>query len=113
MSWDELPATITTYLTAHEARDVATAITAFTADAVVTDEGHTYRGRDNIGDWLRNAASGFTFTTEFVGATRESAAHRRRATPGRGLPGWDRRLALPFHHGWCIDQPTGDRALSR
>ena len=71
MSWDELPATITTYLTAHEARDVATAITAFTADAVVTDEGHTYRGRDNIGDWLRNAASGFTFTTEFVGATRE------------------------------------------
>ena len=46
MSWDELPATITTYLTAHRARDVATAITAFTADAVVTDEGHTYRGRD-------------------------------------------------------------------
>jgi ketosteroid isomerase-like protein len=72
MSWDELPATITTYLTAHEARDVATAITAFTADAVVTDEGHTCRGRDNIGDWLRNAASGFTFTTEFVGATGNS-----------------------------------------
>ena len=72
MSWDELPATITTYLTAHKARDVATAITAFTADAVVTDEGHTYRGRDNIGNWLRNAASGFTFTTEFVGATGNS-----------------------------------------
>ncbi len=71
MSWDELPATITTYLTAHEARDVATAITAFTADAVVTDEGHTYRGRDDIGDWLRNAASGFTFTTEFVGGHAE------------------------------------------
>jgi hypothetical protein len=39
VTWDELPATITTYLTAHEARDAATAITAFTADAVVTDEG--------------------------------------------------------------------------
>ena len=73
MSWDELPATITTYLTAHQARDAATAITAFTAHAVVTDEGHTYRGRDSISDWLLNAASGFTFTTEFVGATRESA----------------------------------------
>jgi ketosteroid isomerase-like protein len=63
-SWDELPATITTYLTAHRERDVATAVTAFTADAVVTDEGHTYRGRDDIREWLLNAASGFTFTTE-------------------------------------------------
>lgn len=72
ITWDELPATITTYLTAHQARDVATAITAFTADAAVTDEGHTYRGRDNIGAWIRDAASGFTFTTDFVGATRNS-----------------------------------------
>jgi len=71
-SWDELPPTITTYLTAHEARDAATAITAFTDDAVVTDEGHTYRGRDDINDWLLHAASGFTFTTEFVGATRDA-----------------------------------------
>lgn len=31
-AWYELPPTITTYLTAHEAKD---AITAFTADAVV------------------------------------------------------------------------------
>jgi ketosteroid isomerase-like protein len=69
MSWDELPATITTYLTAHEARDVARAITAFTADAVVTDEGQDFRGRDVIGDWLADAGSGYTFTTEFVGAT--------------------------------------------
>jgi ketosteroid isomerase-like protein len=71
-SWDELPATITNYLTAHESKDADTAILAFTADAVVTDEGHTYRGRDNISDWLVSAASGFTFTTEFVGATRDS-----------------------------------------
>lgn len=74
-SWDELPATITTYLTAHEAKDAATAITAFTDDAVVTDEGHTYRGRDDIREWLQNAASGFTFTTEFVGATTRDPAH--------------------------------------
>jgi ketosteroid isomerase-like protein len=74
-SWDELPATITTYLTAHQERDVATAVAAFADDAVVTDEGNTYRGRDGIRDWLKNAASGFTFTTEFVGATRLDAAH--------------------------------------
>ncbi|WP_099037265.1 nuclear transport factor 2 family protein [Mycobacterium neglectum] len=74
-SWDELPATITTYLTAHQERDVATAVAAFADDAVVTDEGNTYRGRDGIRDWLQNAASGFTFTTEFVGATRLDAVH--------------------------------------
>jgi hypothetical protein len=74
-SWDDLPATITTYLTAHEEKDAVTAITAFTADAVVTDEGRTYRGRDSISDWLLNAASGFTFTTEFVGATMLDPAH--------------------------------------
>lgn len=34
-AWDELTPTITTYLKAHEAKDAATAITAFTADAVV------------------------------------------------------------------------------
>ena len=47
-SWDELPATITTYLTAHQERDVATAVAAFADDAVVTDEGNTYRGRDDV-----------------------------------------------------------------
>ncbi|MFI5509196.1 nuclear transport factor 2 family protein [Mycobacterium sp. NPDC051804] len=74
-AWDELPPTITTYLAAHEAKNATTAITSFTADAVVTDEGNTYRGRDEIGDWLRNAASEFTFTTEFVSATTSEAGH--------------------------------------
>ncbi|AEV71391.1 hypothetical protein MycrhN_0757 [Mycolicibacterium rhodesiae NBB3] len=72
-TWDELPPTITTYLTAHEAKDAATAITVFAPDAVVTDEGHTYRGHDSISDWLCNAASEFSFTTEFVGATTPEA----------------------------------------
>lgn len=68
-SWDELPATIATYLTAHEARDVASASEAFADDAVVTDEGNTYRGLEEIRDWLASAGAEFTFTTEFVGAT--------------------------------------------
>lgn len=66
----QLPATITTYLTAHQHRDAATALMTFTTGAVVTDEGRTYRGHDEIADWLRNAASGYTYTMEFVGATR-------------------------------------------
>jgi len=69
MTRDELPPTITTYLTAHEGRDAATAIKSFAKDAVVTDEGNTYRGLEEISDWLANAGTEFTFTTEFVGAT--------------------------------------------
>ena len=66
--WTSLPAAVRTYLTAHEARDTATALSAFTADAAVTDEGHTVRGRDAIEIWLGSAGSEYTFTTEFTGA---------------------------------------------
>ena len=70
ISWDELPAVITTYVSAHRAHDVATAMTTFTVDAVVTDEGHTHCGRQEIAAWLDSAGSEYTFTTEFTGATR-------------------------------------------
>lgn len=68
-TWTTLPSVVTTYLTAHEARDVSTAIGFFTADAAVTDEGQIYRGRDAIASWLSSAGSEYTFTTEFSGAT--------------------------------------------
>lgn len=75
MTEKELPATITTYLTAHEAKDAATAIKAFADDAVVTDEGQTYRGLDEIGHWLASAGAEYTFTTEFVGVTTPEPNH--------------------------------------
>ncbi|MFC7674412.1 nuclear transport factor 2 family protein [Mycolicibacterium sp. GCM10028919] len=74
-SRDELPRTTTTYLDAHLRRDVAVAIATLTPDATVTDEGHTYRGHDEIRDWLGRAGSEFTYTTEFVGATTIDASH--------------------------------------
>jgi ketosteroid isomerase-like protein len=75
LSWDQLPATITTYLTAHQARDVATAIAAFTGNAIVTDEGRNYTGREEITAWMTTSASEYTFTTEFTCATELDAAH--------------------------------------
>jgi ketosteroid isomerase-like protein len=74
-AWDTLPAVITTYLTAHRDRDVDTAISAFTDDAAVTDEGHTVHGREAIETWLGSAGSEYTFTTEFAGATTTDPAH--------------------------------------
>ena len=72
---NELPATIRNYLAAHAARDAATAIDAFSPDAVVVDEGRTIRGTDEILDFLRNAGTEFTFTIELIGAERIDDEH--------------------------------------
>lgn len=70
-----LPAVVLSYLSAHRTRDVDTAIGSFTTDAVVTDDGHTYHGADEIRAWLGHAASEYTFTTELTGATQIDDAH--------------------------------------
>ena len=66
----DLPDTVRSYLTAHTARDTDTALAAYTADAVVTDDGHTYRGTDEVRGWLQQSSSEYTFTTELTGAQR-------------------------------------------
>ncbi|WP_233219669.1 nuclear transport factor 2 family protein [Micromonospora sp. RP3T] len=70
MNWDDLPAVITGFLPAHEAREADAAVSAFAADAVVTDEGRSHRGVAEIRSWLVNGGSEYTYTTEFVGAHR-------------------------------------------
>jgi ketosteroid isomerase-like protein len=67
---DELPTVVTEYLTAHQARDLDAAVACYTPDGAVTDEGHTYRGPDEIRAWLSRAASEYTYTSEVVGAYR-------------------------------------------
>ena len=66
----DLPDTVRTYLTAHTARDTDAAIAAYTDDAVVTDDGHTYRGTDEIRSWLERSSTEYTFSTELTGAQR-------------------------------------------
>ena len=66
----DLPGTVRGYLTAHTARDTDTALAAYTADAVVSDDGHTHRGTAEIRRWLQQSASEYTFTTELIGAQR-------------------------------------------
>jgi hypothetical protein len=67
---DELPVVITSYLKAHQTRDLDTAIERYTDDASVTDEGRTYNGPDEIRAWLSRSASEFTYTIEMTGATK-------------------------------------------
>lgn len=58
-------------MTALDDRKDDRALATFTADAVVTDEGRDYSGRDEIGAWLATSVSGseYTYTAEFTGAT--------------------------------------------
>jgi hypothetical protein len=65
-----LPAVITAYLAAHQARDMAPAMASYTADAVVLDDGHTYRGKPEIRDWLARASAEYTYTAELIATQR-------------------------------------------
>ena len=53
ISPSQLPRAINTYLTAHQARDIDTAVRCYTDDATVIDGANTYRGPDQIRDWLQ------------------------------------------------------------
>ena len=66
----QLPATIRTYLAAHAAGEAEAAARTFAATAVVVDEGQTFRGTQQVLDFLRHAGGDFTYTTELVGAQR-------------------------------------------
>jgi ketosteroid isomerase-like protein len=70
-----LPAVVRDFLAAHAAHDVDAALPAYTDDAVVADEGRTYRGTALIAGWMSRAASEYTYTTELTGAARIDDEH--------------------------------------
>ncbi|MFD3399816.1 nuclear transport factor 2 family protein [Kribbella sp. NPDC058693] len=72
---DELPELITTYLTAHQTRDLDTAIAQYTTDAVVTDDGRDYHGPAEIRTWLARAATEYTYTSKVTAAYRGDQDH--------------------------------------
>jgi ketosteroid isomerase-like protein len=64
----DLPDPIRTYLVAHAARDTATALQTFGDDAIVVDDGRTFRGTDEVRAFLQDAGAEFSYTTEVVGS---------------------------------------------
>ena len=77
---DELPAAVTDYLAAHRARALDAAIAHYTADAIVTDEGHDYHGPDEIRAWLARSASEYTYTIELTAAAERTTSISTRST---------------------------------
>ena len=66
---------IRTFLDAHLTDDHQTALRTFSPTAVVTDQGETFRGTDDVGRFLREAGSEYTYTTEERGAEQVDDAH--------------------------------------
>jgi ketosteroid isomerase-like protein len=71
----ELPATVRGFLAAHVVRDADTAATFLTDDVVIVDIDQTFRGREQVHAFLRDAGSEFDYTTEQTGARRIDDEH--------------------------------------
>ncbi|MFI1839306.1 nuclear transport factor 2 family protein [Streptomyces olivaceoviridis] len=96
---DLLPATVREFFAAHVVRDADTASSFLAEDAVVVDQGETFRGREEAYAFLRDAGSEFEYTTEQIGAHRVDDAHwvvtvRLEGTFPGGVAELDYRFAL-------------------
>lgn len=67
----ELPEVIVSYLDRRTSGDPTSAADLFTEDAIVSDEGHTYRGRDSIREWIRESLTKYQYTVTFLAAQSE------------------------------------------
>ena len=56
------------YFNLMDGDDKAKVLDLFTADAVVVDNGHTYRGHNDLLGWLTGPASEFTTTSTWLSA---------------------------------------------
>ena len=70
----QLPATIRAFLSAHAVQEAEAATRTFSPEAVVVDDGRTFRGLQ-VREFLHQAGSEYTYTTELVGAERIDDEH--------------------------------------
>lgn len=64
----ELPPTVRRYLEMRESAEPSQVVELFAPDAVVSDEGRTHHGRDEIRAWIEETNAAYEYTTEFLGA---------------------------------------------
>jgi ketosteroid isomerase-like protein len=60
------PEVVTRYFDSTARQDLETMVGLFTEDAVVIDEGHTYRGTAEIRGWKDGVASKYEYTTTLI-----------------------------------------------
>jgi hypothetical protein len=94
-------------MTALDAREVDRVLATLTTDAVVTDEGHDYKGHNEIGAWVAKAAAEYTYTTEFTGATPTDAG----VDVGQHLEGDFPGGVADLHYRFTIDGTAISRVV--
>jgi hypothetical protein len=92
-----VPDVITRYFRADSRRDTDAIVALFTEDAVVVDEGQTWRGVSEIRAWRDGPASRYRYTTELSGTDR-TAENEYLVTGGLtgNFPGGTAKLKWRF-----------------
>ncbi|UBH05883.1 hypothetical protein K8P10_001394 [Leucobacter sp. Psy1] len=70
-----LPSLVVTYLDAQQDHRYTDALAHFTPDAVVIDDGKTYRGIDEISQWLTRSVSEYEYISTRIGQHQSGEAH--------------------------------------
>jgi ketosteroid isomerase-like protein len=71
----DLPAVLAEHLAAHGTRDAERELACYADDALVTDDGHTYRGRAQIRAWLGRAASEYAYSSKLTAVRQDDDTH--------------------------------------
>jgi ketosteroid isomerase-like protein len=83
---ETLPPPIAAYIDASNDRQVEALIACFTPDAVVVDEGHTYRGSTELRTWFARTVEAYDFTQDPFGKIRGGALIAAWATAEPARP---------------------------
>lgn len=68
ISASQLPEVIISYLNRRVSEDPTSATDLFADDAIVSDQGNTYTGRDQIRAWIRDSLTEYHYTVTFLSA---------------------------------------------
>ena len=90
-----LPQAIAGYIDAANAQAPERLATFFNPDAIVHDEGHERRGREEIAAWARDTGMRYQSTIEAAGLEEADGRHRLQATVRGNFPGSP--IVLHFH----------------
>lgn len=96
---NQLPAEIAAYVEAANAHDPARVAACFDPDAVVRDEGRTYRGREAIAAWAAETGASYAPTIAPTALAHGDAQYRLQASVSGSFPGSPASLALRFRLG--------------
>jgi len=91
------PDVINRYFAALNSRDAEALLALFTADAVVVDEGETWRGTSEIRTWVDNVAFKFQYIAEVLGVETDGDGDYVARTRLEGnFPGGSVELRVRF-----------------